>query len=509
MNSLFKKFLFYNFIGLIILAVVTIALIFFSNQYQLNKRLSQINNQTLMIYNVLNSSNILRDVEKGINLEKAISNLEIKNLSILILDSNRKVLFDSKGYDLDSDSFEKESYVTVESINDEEQGSKLLNKVKNTSNRAFLKNDLFIENFNDSRKGDEQMFSIKLPNNKLYLISIFPINYLENEYFIVAQEDNTEIGNIIDQIRLNVLMGVLAIAMCLIIFSIFLNYVILSPIRLLAGSAIKIQNDFKSKPSIIGFDKRTDEIGDLSKILNNMLQNLYLKIDNTENYSADLMHEIRNPLASIKMASEVITDDMTENQKKFLNLIQTDISRIENIITDYSAMIKDEALLSKSVSKKFNITSLILSIIDGYKKISKGSTKFEFISDKDISNKLFAKGQESFIEQAIKNVIDNAISFAGKEGVVTLSLSSTSNYLTISISDNGPGIKEPNIDRIFDRFYSLREQDQISDRVHSGLGLNIAKQIVDSHGGYITANNISEDNIISGSRFIINLPLGN
>ena len=101
------------------------------------------------------------------------------------------------------------------------------------------------------------------------------------------------------------------------------------------------------------------------------------------------------------------------------------------------------------------------------------------------------------------------ISFAGKNGLVIISLSSTSNYLTISISDNGPGIKEPNIERIFDRFYSLREEDQLSAMVHSGLGLNIAKQIIDSHGGYISANNISEDNIISGARFIINLPLGN
>ena len=111
---------------------------------------------------------------------------------------------------------------------------------------------------------------------------------------------------------------------------------------------------------IVGLDKRSDEIGDLSKILNDMLNNLYLKIDNTENYSVDLMHEIRNPLASIKMASEVITDDMSENQKRFLNLIQADISRIENIITDYSSMIRDEALLSKSSSKKFDIINLII-----------------------------------------------------------------------------------------------------------------------------------------------------
>ena len=489
--------------------MITVALIFFSNQYQLNKRLSQINNQALMIQNLLSSSNLLRDLEVGIDSKKIISKLEIKNLSVLILNENMEVLFDTKGYDLDTESFEEENYVTVESIDNVSESKELSNKGKDISNRLFLNNNVFKKNFHESLQGEEKMFSIQLPNNKLHLISIFPIQHAEKEFFIVAHEDNTEIGNIMGQIRLNVLMGVLAIAVCLIIFSIFLNYVILTPIRSLAGSAREIQNDFKLKPTIKGLDKRTDEIGDLSKILNKMLKNLYLKIDNTENYSADLMHEIRNPLASIKMASEVITDDMSENQKKFLNLIQTDISRIENIITDYSAMIKDEALLSKSVSKKFNITSLILTIIEDYQKVNKEQIKFEFVSDKDKSDELFAKGQKSFIEQAIKNIIDNAVSFSGEKGVIIISLSSTLNYLTISISDNGPGIKEPNIARIFDRFYSLREEDQLSEAIHSGLGLNIAKQIIDSHGGYISANNISEDNIIIGAKFIINLPLGN
>ena len=489
--------------------MITVALIFFSNQYQLNKRLSQINNQALMIQNLLSSSNLLRDLEVGIDSKKIISKLEIKNLSVLILNENMEVLFDTKGYDLDTESFEEENYVTVESIDNVSESKELSNKGKDISKRLFLNNDIFKKNFHKSLQGEEKMFSIQLPNNKLHLISIFPIKHAEKELFIVAHEDNTEIGNIMDQIRLNVLMGVLAIAVCLIIFSIFLNYVILTPIRSLASSAREIQNDFKLKPTITGLDKRTDEIGDLSRILNKMLKNLYLKIDNTENYSADLMHEIRNPLASIKMASEVITDDMSENQKKFLNLIQTDISRIENIITDYSAMIKDEALLSKSVSKKFNITSLILTIIEDYQKVNKEQIKFEFVSDKDKLDELFAKGQKSFIEQAIKNIIDNAVSFSGEKGVIIISLSSTLNYLTISISDNGPGIKEPNIARIFDRFYSLREEGQLSEVIHSGLGLNIAKQIIDSHGGYISANNISEDNIIIGAKFIINLPLGN
>jgi two-component system sensor histidine kinase ChvG len=240
-----------------------------------------------------------------------------------------------------------------------------------------------------------------------------------------------------------------------------------------------------------------------------MLNNLYLKIDNTENYSVDLMHEIRNPLASIKMASEVITDDMSENQKRFLNLIQADISRIENIITDYSSMIRDEALLSKSSSKKFDIINLIIEIISDYQKMNKKDIQYELILDQDKKNQLLAQGQKSFIGQVIKNILDNAISFSAEKGIIIISLSSTSNYLSVSISDNGPGIKEPNVARIFDRFYSLREEEKLSNNIHSGLGLNIAKQIIDAHGGHISANNITEDNIVVGAKFIINLPLTN
>ena len=490
--------------------MITVALIFFSNQYQLNKRLLQINNQALVIHNFLASSNLLRELKNGLDSEVIISKLELKNLSIIILDKKMKVLFDSKGYDLDSESFEKESYVTIESLDDDIRETEVqLDKENFISNRSFLNHAIFKDHFMKSFDDKEQIFFIKFPNNKLHLISIFPIKNSDEKLFIVAHEDNTEIGNIIEQIRLNVLMSVLAIAICLIIFSIFLNYVILSPIRLLANSARKIESNFKSKPMIVGLDKRSDEIGDLSKILNDMLNNLYLKIDNTENYSVDLMHEIRNPLASIKMASEVITDDMSENQKRFLNLIQADISRIENIITDYSSMIRDEALLSKSSSKKFDIINLIIEIISDYQKMNKKDIQYELILDQDKKNQLLAQGQKSFIGQVIKNILDNAISFSAEKGIIIISLSSTSNYLSVSISDNGPGIKEPNVARIFDRFYSFREEEKLSNNIHSGLGLNIAKQIIDAHGGHISANNITEDNIVVGAKFIINLPLTN
>jgi two-component system sensor histidine kinase ChvG len=219
------------------------------------------------------------------------------------------------------------------------------------------------------------------------------------------------------------------------------------------------------------------------------------------------MHEIRNPLASIKMATEVIVDDTDIKQKKFLDMIQTDITRIENIITDYSAMIKDEAQLSKTESVIFDFKKLIIKIIADYKTLNEGKINFRFITSDDLNSELHLKGQQSFIEQSVKNIIDNAISFSKLGDTIIINLSSTANYLSLSISDEGPGIKEPIVEKIFERFYSLRESDENFQSTHSGLGLNIAKQIIDVHDGYISANNIIENNVVKGARFIVNLPM--
>ncbi len=513
MNSLFRKFLLYNFFGLLILIVSAIFIIIFLNNYQLNKRLKQIDNQSLIIYNFLKTSNLLRDIKTQLSTDVILSKLEIKNLSIIIMDENMSILLDTKGYDLENSSFANQSVPEVEIIDENSSTiTSSLDQIENLANRDFLNHPTFLINFKNLEKGTQKNFSIELNKDKLELVSILPISYDEIYYYIVAHEDNTNIQNINNQIQLNVLLAGLAIGGCLILFSFFLNFIILKPIRNLANAAEKVQMDYKTKPLISGLDRRDDEIGQLSKIINEMLNSLYNKIDNAENNSADLMHEIRNPLASIKMASEVITDKMasevitdkmSDSQKKFLNLIQNDISRIESIITDYSAMIKNEVNLYKSQLQKFEIKSLLHEIIEDTQKVLPDQIQIKFLYDQDNQKDIFVDGQKKFFSQAIKNIIDNAISFSPKPGIIKVLLSSTSNYLSIAIVDEGPGIKEPDMKRIFERFYSLREEDNKS---HSGLGLNIAKQIIDAHEGSISVDNVMEENDIKGAKFIVNLP---
>ncbi len=504
MNSLFRKFLFYNVLGFVILGIISIVVIILSNNYQLNKRLSLIQTQTLISYNYINSTNFSKYNISDLSLSELYASLELKNLSILIIDNDKNILFDTKGYDIEMESFLSEELISVETIEGTIQKS--VENENSNIKRNFFNNAKFNNSFKKSLDGESQKFFINYVNNQLLLFSIFPFISLDESLFIVAYEDNSEINEINKQIRLNIFLSFLAIILSLMIFSFFLNFVILRPIKILALSAANIEKNLKSKPKIDELGKRGDEIGDLSKTLNEMLENLYEKINDAEKYSADLMHEIRNPLASIKMASEVIFDKTPKDYQKFIAMIESDILRIENIITDYSAMIKDEARLSITEAKVFNIEDLIIEIVHEYEKLNKTNIEFIFINDNSTKDKFNIKGQVSFLRQAVQNIIDNAVSFSKYGDKITINLSSTSNYTSLSISDNGPGIKEPIFEKIFERFYSLRDEVDAT-KTHSGLGLNIAKQIIDAHQGYISANNIEDNNGIIGARFIINLPI--
>ena len=491
-------------LGLVLLAIATTVLIVVLNNYQLNKRLKEIDNQNLIIYNFLNSSNFFRNNESESIYEAILSKLEIKNLSILILDNEGNVVIDTKGYDVASGSITPSPLIEIEELGKNSNDNEILNlDKKSASFRDFLNNEIFIEKYNNSKKGIKSSFSVQQENKKLELFSILPVSLNEDVFHIVAYEDNTEIQRINNQIRFNVLLAGLAIAFSLILFSFFLNFIILKPIKKLAKAAENVDADVKSKPLITVLDRREDEIGQLSKIINTMLKNLYQKIDNAENNSADLMHEIRNPLASIRMATDVINDKLDDEQKKFLDLILNDISRIENIITDYSSMIKDEVNLYKSQSNVFNIRELLDELIHNYKENVSNKLNIKFFANEN--QNLLVNGQKSFLYQALDNIIMNAASFSPSGGIIEIVLSSTENYLSVSISDEGPGIKDPNIKRIFDRFYSFR--DNKSDQGHSGLGLSIAKQIIDAHDGYISADNVIEGGNIMGAKFIVNLPL--
>ena len=249
-----------------------------------------------------------------------------------------------------------------------------------------------------------------------------------------------------------------------------------------------IQEKNQTKSNIENLKNRNDELGLLSTSLEDMTNELQKRVTHAENFSTDLVHEIRNPLASLKGASEILQDTNDKDQRlKLINILSHDVQRIERLITDYSQMLKDEVALSKEKMNKINIQPIIQSVVDDYNNIHKVKKEIDLQYDNDGKKGYFINGIENRIEQIIANLLDNSISFSKKGSRIFVNVSNTSeNKVSIKILDEGKGFKEKDTSRIFKRFYSNRP-DKFGQ--HSGLGLNIVKNLVDLHDGEIEASN--------------------
>jgi two-component system sensor histidine kinase ChvG len=250
----------------------------------------------------------------------------------------------------------------------------------------------------------------------------------------------------------------------------------------------KIKNKEHKKINIDNLKSRNDELGLLSKSLDDMTLELQKRISHAENFSTDLVHEIRNPLASLKSASEILNDTKDVDERlKLINILSHDVQRIERLITDYSQILKDEVALSKEKFKKIDLIPIIKSVVDDYNNIyqAKRGINISFLND---GNKSYViNGIENRIEQIIANLLDNAISFSDDNKDIDIKISKNlEKQIVINILDEGPGFKERDTSKIFQRFYSNRP-DKFGQ--HSGLGLNIVKNLTDLHNASINALN--------------------
>lgn len=512
MNSLFKKFLLYNIISLGLIAGIVSFTLQASQKNLIDEKVQQVSSHSSLVDKYLsqyshnkNINELLQDfrITKEIN-----SILENKNISIIILDDFKNILFDSKGYDLNKEAFSNQNLVV---IGEEDENLSIIDNQNEILGRAFINKDIFNSKLKEITTNNNQNFIIKsnsnFEKNKIELISIKRATNYDKNIYIIAYEDNRDIQKVINDNRTSILIGAIPIMIILLLFSIFLSSVVISPIKQLADSAKNIQTKTKSTLKMINLNKRKDEIGDLSKILAEKVESLKDKIEENEEYSADLMHEIRNPLTSIKMATEVMSNGDINIQSKFITAIQNDVARIEAIITDYSIMMKDEALMSDLQNNKIDIQKLLENIISDCSNINTKNLDFKLIKSHNINKTFYVNGHEEFIKRALHNIYDNAISFSPNDNTIETTISLASSYLTITIADNGPGIEELNTENIFNRFYTLREPNNVEATSHSGLGLHIARQIIDAHQGNIRAENQAGTNESNGAKFIVNLPI--
>ena len=224
--------------------------------------------------------------------------------------------------------------------------------------------------------------------------------------------------------------------------------------------------------------------------IDEMTKELQHRTNRAETFSNDLAHEIRNPLASLKSASELLDKTTEKNEsEKLLKIINHDVERIERLITDYSQMLKDEASLSREKMSKINLMEVIDNVVEDFKQdLSNQNKKIEIMIKEKISSKngKYILGIENRLEQVIANLLDNSISFSQNNQKIEISIAETTKNLVMTIKDEGPGFSETSPQKIFKRFYSNRPK---SFGKHSGLGLNIVKNIVEMHKGTIAASN--------------------
>ncbi|MCB2137601.1 MAG: sensor histidine kinase [Rhodobacteraceae bacterium] len=328
----------------------------------------------------------------------------------------------------------------------------------------------------------------------------------------------TSVAGEIDQLVRVEREQVLQMFVIAIIVSIGLSLVLAStianPLSDLAAAAElgRDKNARKMSPSrvrIPDLTARPDEIGRLSGAMRGMVAALYERIEGNEQFAADVAHEIKNPLASLRSA--VGTLRMTkrdDHREKLLNVIDHDVRRLDRLVSDISNASRLDSELVKEEEESFNLLKMLTNINEHLAKEA-ATNGVDFISDLP-SEPIIIQGLEARLAQVFVNLLSNAISFCSEGDAVRVWARKRENRVLIVVEDTGPGIPEEALTKIFKRFYSERPAGQFGN--HSGLGLAISKQIVEAHGGVIWAENIrpTDADITSeplGARFVVGLPV--
>jgi two-component system sensor histidine kinase ChvG len=292
-----------------------------------------------------------------------------------------------------------------------------------------------------------------------------------------------------------------------VLLSVYLSGTIARPLKRLATAAELVSRDFGRQHQIPDMSARRDEIGELATSLRDMTDALWARMDATERFAADVAHEIKNPLTSLRSAVETASRlKNPEQQAKLMNIIKEDVVRMDRLISDISDASRLDAELSRTGFEVVDMGKMLETLVNirNNGKVRSSNLCLESV-DKG-NSRFLALGMDRRLAQVFENLISNAISFSPKQGRILLTLAQNRTNIFVHVDDEGPGIPKGLEDKIFERFYTERPVFE-KFGTHSGLGLNISQQIVQAHEGGITASNrISIDGKVVGSRFSVYLP---
>ncbi|WP_457940177.1 stimulus-sensing domain-containing protein [Mesorhizobium sp. 10J20-29] len=296
-----------------------------------------------------------------------------------------------------------------------------------------------------------------------------------------------------------------------VLLSVMLASTIAQPLRRLAAAAVRVRRGVKNREEIPDFSDRQDEIGNLSVAVRDMTNALYARIEAIESFAADVSHELKNPLTSLRSAVETLPIAKTDvSRGRLMEIIQHDVRRLDRLITDISDASRLDAELAREDAGRMDLKKFVADLV----AVSRDSgrhrkvVEIDFKPDKGAAKSFMVVGHDLRLGQVITNLIENARSFVPEEtGRITISLARAGKRIILNVDDNGPGIRAESVERIFERFYTDRPSGEAFGQ-NSGLGLSISRQIVEAHGGTLTAENImgGKPGEIRGARFTVTLP---
>ena len=445
--SILKKFLFINLIVFLIIGSLT--LIYIGNvkpnliKDKKNKHIQVIDNT---IEHILRLN--IKFEEEDIRRFLFSTRFLFQNLDrVILFDNQLNLVGDTDTLDLDPRSFSNRLDIVQSEISNKDIRKKIV-ETKNMNKKKTISIKDILTNYSISKNYGKAFTFTQEGYDKFLLTTVRNVIIDENNIgYLAISENANDIRSAINERKNFILRTAIFIGIVIFVFSFVLNRYFLKPIKNLVTYTKIIKEKSRKKTNISELKDRNDELGTLSNSLDDMTNELQKRISHAENFSTDLVHEIRNPLTSLKSASEILQEtENHEERAKLIDILNHDVQRIERLITDYSQMLKDEVALSKEKMKKIDIKAIVKSVVDDFNNIYEAKRGIQIILKETSSHEeYFINGIENRVEQIIANLLDNSISFSENDKKILVEVSKNNkNEIILKVIDEGKGFREKN-----------------------------------------------------------------
>ena len=358
---------------------------------------------------------------------------------------------------------------------------------------------------------------LRADRQKVLMVAVPVQFYKQVVGAVLVSRNGRHIDERLFSVRRSILGMFAAVLALTVLTSIYLASTIARPVRRLAEAAAWVRSSKRRQFTIPDLSSRGDEIGDLSATLRDMTDSLWQRMDAIERFAADVAHEIKNPLTSLRSAVETVARVKDPGQStRLMAIIVDDVSRLDRLISDISDASRLDAELSRAESDAVDLLTLLRALADVHNANGTAPTVRIVVSDPSVpiadasemvdTIPFVVPGLEGRLGQVFRNLISNAVSFSPPGGEIAVHVRRTGHQVEVALEDQGPGVPAGGEKSIFERFYTERPEAE-KFGTHSGLGLSISRQIIDAHHGTIFAENIlGPDGTVKGARFVVRLP---